>query len=404
MKRTLLRNARAILPNAAITTRDVLIEGATIRDIAPAITVEGPQHTIDGDGALLTPGLIDLHTHGVGVHLYEHSVEDLIGGCALLPRFGVTTVLPTLYRALGRESFDLLGKLAEAARRIDAVHIPGFHLEGPFLALAGAGAMTLHGDVRLLNDLFDACDGFVRAMSISPETPDILPVIEELVRRGVVPFITHTQASAEQTQRAIDAGARHATHFYDVFPIPVETEPGVRQVGAVEAILADERCTVDFICDGVHAPPIAIRATLTAKGWDRVACTTDSNLGAGLPAAHYDHPWGYRIRAEPNNAARIANPTHPEHDGLAGSTLTMNVGVSNLLRWFSNDGDAPWTAATSTPARIARLDDAGRIEIDRRADLVLWNDDFTPRLTLCGGRITHGQPLDTSPEPTFKRG
>ncbi|MBI2497232.1 MAG: N-acetylglucosamine-6-phosphate deacetylase, partial [Opitutae bacterium] len=119
-------------------------------------------------------------------------------------------------------------------------------------------------------------------------------------------FITHTRASVAQTEAAIDAGAVHATHFYDVFYPPTETDPGVRPVGAVETILADPRASVDFIADGIHVHPTAIRAALAAKTFAGVTLITDSNIGAGLPAGVYDTPWGYQVRVSPEEAARHA--------------------------------------------------------------------------------------------------
>src|SRR5262249_45336740 len=147
----------------------------------------------------------------------------------------------------------------------------------------------------LLKDMLAACQDRVAIMSISPDQKNVLPVIVHLKERGIVPFITHTRASVEQTQAAIEAGARHATHFYDVFPVPEEKDPGVRPVGAVEAILADRRVSVDFISDGVHVHPTAIRAAVAAKGWAGVILITDSNIGAGLPSGQYDTPWGYPV-------------------------------------------------------------------------------------------------------------
>ena len=111
------------------------------------------------------------------------------------------------------------------------------------------------GDLVLLNELLSATKGLVRAMSVSPDCSNIIPIIEELRDRNIAVFLTHTRATAAQTEAAVEAGARHATHFYDVFPIPPETEPGARPVGAVEVLLADARCSVDFICDGVHVDP-----------------------------------------------------------------------------------------------------------------------------------------------------
>ena len=205
----------------------------------PDRTPRDASELIDGGGRLLTPGLIDIHTHGIEQFAYESGPEQIVAAARRLGQYGTTCVLPTLYRVMSPERLGELERLAAALPQCEDACMPGFHLEGPFLALPGAGAQTIPGDVGLLDELLAAAGGKVLAMSISPEMPNILPVIERLCELGIVPFITHTRATVEQTEAAIDAGARHATHFYDVFPLPEETEPGVRPVGAVEAILAD---------------------------------------------------------------------------------------------------------------------------------------------------------------------
>ena len=262
MKDTVIANVRALEPGKGVIAGWVRIREGKIVELGPAAEETDNPHLperIDGGGRLLTPGLIDIHTHGIEQFAYEAGPEQLVAGLRLPARYGTTCVLPTLYRSLSRPRLGDLERLAAALPTVEDVCIPGFHMEGPFLALPGAGAETVPGDLGLLEELLAAADGRVAAMSISPEVPNILPVIERLCQRGIVPFMTHTRATAEQTQRAIDAGARHATHFYDVFPPPEETDPGVRPVGAVETILADPRCTVDFIADGVHVHPTAIR-------------------------------------------------------------------------------------------------------------------------------------------------
>jgi N-acetylglucosamine-6-phosphate deacetylase len=277
--------------------------------------------------------------------------------------------------------------------KVDAACLPGFHLEGPFLAITGAGADTLPGDLVLLKELLAATGDRVTAMSVSPDTPDIIPVIEHLAACNINVFITHTRATPEQTAAAIDAGARHATHFYDVFPVPAETDPGVRPVGAVEAILADRRCTVDFIADGVHVHPTAIRAAVVAKGWAGVSLITDSNIGAGLPAGIYETPWGFPIKTSPGNAARIDMPGHKSHGGLAGSSLTMDRGISNLRRWLNLPEEHVWAMGTANPARIAGLQSKGGLHPGMDADFVLWDEDSDGDLCACqtwvGGRCVY---------------
>jgi N-acetylglucosamine-6-phosphate deacetylase len=158
----------------------------------------------------------------------------------------------------------------------------------------------------------------------------------------------------------------------------------------VEAILADRSVSADFICDGVHVDPVAIRMTLYAKGWRQVLLITDANVGAGLPPGEYDTPWGFRIYAHPDKAARIIGD-HPYAGALAGSALPMNRGVANLMRWFGDEWpeEQLWAPGTLNPATLLGLEIKGRLNPGADADLVLWNDDFQPRITWVRGQITY---------------
>lgn len=390
MTDTFITNVQVLCPGQGVSAGGALIRDGRIAEIveAPAAP-RSAANVVDGHGCLLTPGLIDLHTHGVGTHLYERSVDDLHAAARLLPRFGTTCILPTLYRVMTRPSLNLLAAIANALDSVQGVSMPGLHLEGPFLALPGAGADTVPGDLGLLTEILHACRGRVLAMSISPETPNILPVIEHLRERRILPFITHTRATAEQTQAAIHAGAAHATHFYNVFPPPPETEPGCRACGAVEAVLADPRVSVDFICDGVHVPPVAIRAALAAKGYRGVILITDSNIGAGLPPGEYETTWGYRVSVAPGDAARIATPGHAHFGLLAGSALTMDQGIRNLSRWLTVPPHELFAMGTSNPARLLGLANKGQLRVGGDADLVLWDESLKPAQTWVAGECVY---------------
>ena len=368
-----IENVRLVFPGEKIATGSLQLADGKIAAI--------DFHPVTGQPPLLTPGLIDVHTHGIGQHIYEAGPAALGAAAAALARYGTTSVLPTLYAALTRDRLPELDVLAGA---LEKTSLPGFHLEGPFLALAGAGAHTLPGDLGLLAELLAACRHRVRAMSISPETPNIVPVIQRLREAGVAVFMTHTRASVDQTEAAIAAGAQHATHFYDVFPVPVETEPGVRPVGAVEVILADRRASVDFIADGVHVHPVAIKAALAAKGWSGIVLISDSNIGAGLTPGIHETPWGFRVRVAAGDAAR-----HETQGFLAGSALTMNAGIRNLLRWLHLPAEQVWAMGTLNPARLAGLTNKGRIAVGADADLVMWDDDLEPLKTWMGGKCVY---------------
>lgn len=344
---------------------------------------------VDGGGRLLTAGLIDLHIHGIEQWLFESGPDALVDGVNALAKYGVTTVLPTLYRVMSEDQFEVLSTLSEALDNCLGVNVAGFHLEGPFLKLSGAGAQTRDGDVAYLDRLIEATQGRISAMSISPDTPGVLPVIRHLVKQGIAVFMTHTQADVDQTLAAIEAGARHATHFYDVFPAPEIIEAGVRPVGCVETILADPKVSVDFIADGVHVHPMAIKMALATKGADGVILITDANIGAGLGEGVYDTPWGFTVRVREGDAARIDLPGDRRHGSLAGSALTMPRGIANLRQWLKIPDDQVWAMATRNPAHRMGWLNKGVLTVGSDADLVIWDDDdqgLRPWKTFVGGR------------------
>lgn len=426
MSPILIRNVRFVDPGVGITQGDVLVRDGKIAEAGVVERADGAD-VVDGRGRLLTPGLFDVHTHGIMHNLFE-TPEGLRAAAKELGRFGVTSVLPTIVPQVREGWIENLGRIAAATASVSEVHIPGLHIEGPFMAIGGAACPTLPGDVDLLERILDVCEGRIAAMSISPDAPGIVPVIRRLRERNVTVFLTHTRATAEQGDAAIEAGAIHATHFYDVFYAPEVTEPGVRPTGVVEAALADPRVTVDFIADGVHVHPTAIRAAVAAKSWEGVILITDSNIGAGLPEGVYDTVWGFQVRVKPNDAAR-----HAEKNSLAGSALTMNRGMANLLKWLggrdglrlkaeslSGEPNSPgkaglksstlnlrpsaprlvprpsslaphqiWAMGTLNPARLMGLTTKGRLAPGYDADIVLWNDDLTPVQTWLGGRTTY---------------
>ena len=126
-------------------------------------------------------------------------------------------------------------------------------------------------------------------------------------------------------------------------------------------------------------------ACVRAKTCRSVAIVTDANIGAGLPAGKYETPWGYPVEVEPGNGARIADPSHRYHGALAGSALTMNAAMANVLKWIDAPPEQIWAMGTANPARIARLPHKGNLTPGHDADAVLWNKDLTPAVTWLRG-------------------
>ena len=158
----------------------------------------------------------------------------------------------------------------------------------------------------------------------------------------------------------------------------------MRPVGAVEAILADRTVSVDFIADGIHVHPAAIKAAVAAKGYRGVTLITDSIVGAGLPPGRYDTPWGFQVQLAEGDAPRTVEGNH-----LAGSSLTMNQGMRNLLSWLDLPPEQVWAMGTSNPADVVGLEGVGRLHVGDWADLVLWDDDLRPAQTWVRGELTY---------------
>jgi len=387
MDAQLITNVRIVEPGRQILPGQILIHGGRIAAVGSIDVPLPPDATsVDGQGRLLTPGLIDVHTHGVMQFIYECGPDALLSATLKLGQFGVTCAVPTIVPRVEPALLEKLEQIADAIPSVRGVRIPGLHLEGPFVAITGAACATVKGDMGLLEELISACRGRVSVMSVSPETPNVLSVIKRLRELGIRVFLTHTCASVEETQAAIDAGATHATHFYDVFPAPPESDPGVRPVGVVETVLAHRRATVDFIADGVHVHPMAIRAAVAVKGYEGVVLITDASVGAGLPPGEYDTPWGYRVRVRDGDAAR-----HSEKNYLSGSTLTMNQGMANLLKWLDLPAEKVWAMGTKNPARLLGLKTQGSLEIGMDADMVLWDEDLLPVRTWVGGECVYAR-------------
>jgi N-acetylglucosamine-6-phosphate deacetylase len=345
---------------------------------------------VDGAGCFLAPGFIDLHTHGLLTHLVDRGPGDVAGMSKALPRFGVTGFLPTVCPKSEGEDADHIQALAEAVS--GGAAILGFHIEGPYMAVRGGlpEIATGKADPRRVQRLIDAAKPYRAVFSVSPEYPGIIDALLVMTQDGAPAFITHTAAGVEETEAAIAAGACHATHFYDAFPVPPETDAGVRPCGTVEAILADPDASVDFILDGVHVDPVAARMAWRCKGPDRLCLITDANVGTGLPPGRYEFLGGIEVSfSEPGGPARMTEKSH--HPGaLAGSGLTMDRAVRNAAAWLGLELPETIRLASANPARVLGLQDRkGRVARGYDADLVLLDENLHVRRTWVGGECRY---------------
>lgn len=389
MRELFILYADVIGPDRVIENGAVLVRQGRIAQVFEAPPdIPDDADIVDAHGMTLAPGFIDLHIHGSGDYLIDNGPDDLAGLSKWLPRTGTTAFLPTVCPLPPGEDAAFVASLARVAPR--GASFLGLHLEGPFLTLTGALPPEALGraDPDRVRALIEACAPLPAIFSVAPDFEDIEPLLPIMAQGGRPVFMTHTQADAEQTQRAVDAGVRHATHFYDVFYAPPETDIGKRPCGAVEVALADPRVTVDFILDGEHVEPVAVRAALAAKGKEGVCLITDANLGAGAAPGVYQFGKHAIEFAYPGAPARFTD-AHPEYPGaLAGSGLRMDQAVRNAVDMLGLDLADAVRMASTNPARVLGVhDQKGAIAPNYDADLVLLDADARPVRTWVGGRL-----------------
>lgn len=337
-----------------------------------------------GDSFII-PGFIDMHIHGIHYSLVDNGPDNLLEMCRILPQYGVTGFLPTVAPRPAGEDAAFLSELSGI--NTEGAQILGFHLEGPFLKLTGAlpaDAISESNESRV-QSLIRAALPFKAVFSISPDVKGIEKLLPVMSSNNTPVFMTHTAASVKETQIAIDSGARHATHFYDVFPCPPISEPGVRPCGAVEAILADERVSVDFILDGVHVDPVAVQMALIckSKGPGCVCLITDANVGAGLEPGRFV----FLNTGEIEFAYRGSPARMVKNNELAGSGLTMDQALRNAVKWLKLTLPEAVNLVSANPAKVLGLERSkGKLDKSYDADLVILDKELNVRQTWIAGK------------------
>lgn len=349
------------------------------------ITQIKPQYKIiDFGDSYIVPGFIDLHLHGIHTWLVDNGGSDLSKICQTLPKYGVTGFLPTVAPLPKGEDAEFLTLLAQTVTY--GAEILGFHLEGPFLKITGALTTdSISGAEKdRVKSLIEAAKPYKAVFSISPDVEGIEKLIPMMAANNTQVFMTHTAATVKETQTAINLGVRHATHFYDVFPCPEITEPGVRPCGAVETILADERVSVDFILDGVHVDPIAVKMALINKknGTGKVCLITDANVGAGLEPGRFV----FGKSGEIEFAYRGAPARSVKDNTLAGSGLTMDQALRNAIKWLDLKLPEASKLISLNPAKVLGLEHRkGLLMPGYDADFTVLNDKLEVLQTWING-------------------
>jgi N-acetylglucosamine-6-phosphate deacetylase len=337
-------------------------------------------HQLDGnlpveiiDAEVVSPGLIDLQVNGADGAEVDDDPDHIVQISRWSVRTGVTAWLPTIVTA----DASFYPRVFDAYSRVDpsiGATPLGLHLEGPFLAPARKGAHQLHFIEAASDELFDSWldqEG-IRLVTLAPERPGGIERIRALVERGIVVSLGHTDATYDDFLAGVDAGATKATHLFNAMSPMHHRKPG-----AMMATMTDDRITAGLIPDAVHSHPATVRLALRAKGPERIAIVSDMMAATGLGSGTYE--LGGQTVLVDGMTAQLEDGT------LAGSVLTMDQAVRNLVEWADVSIGTALFMATQVPADLLGDRTRGRLSVGTRADLAIWSHDLQVQRTIVGG-------------------
>ena len=380
-----------ISPTGMVERPLLLVSEGKIVEIGVRAAREAPTGAtlVDLGDAILAPGYIDLHIHGgSGFDVMGDDPAGLPAVERLLVRHGVTGYFPTTVTAPLDATLRALERLAIAIEvgkrdrdsgsgaRADSLAQPlGIHLEGPFLSHVRKGvhpeADLLPPRIETFERFWQAARGHIGMMTVAPELEGAVELIAEAARRGVCVSLGHSDADLAAARRGVEAGARHATHTFNAMRPLDHRSPGI-----LGAVLTDSRLSADMIVDGIHLDPVIVALVANAKGAERTVLVTDALAATGMPDGHYRLG---SMDVEVKDGRCTANGT------LAGSVLTMDKAVRNLMSFTGWSLADAVRAGSRNPARAAGLTGKGILTAGADADFVALNAAGEVLRTFIGG-------------------
>lgn len=353
--------------NGQFTKIDVRVENGVIAEIG---TLEATGEVVDGEGKLLLPGLLEIHSHGCVGEDFSTSDEK---GVEKMRRYylenGITSVLATtMTEEPGRlrRAMETIDRAAQGTS--EGCRILGINMEGPFLSPAKKGAhdeQYLKAPSAELLEELDALSGHrIKLVDLAPELPGGMEFIRKYAGKKVL-SLAHTGIGYDEAIAAFDAGANHVTHLFNAMNDPKHREPGI-----VGAVCDRENVFAEFICDGIHNHPSIIRMMFAACP-EKLVLISDSMSACGMPDGDYELG-GLAVTVQ-NGKATLKDGT------IAGSAVNVFTCMKRVVS-FGVPLEQAVAAATQNPAKsIGVSDQYGVIRPGAAADLLLT----TPDLALC---------------------
>ena len=356
----------------------VTIDGGVVTAIEAVKSAEPvAPDVLGGPRSRIVPGLIDAQINGAFGQDFADPDADLAVVCRGLPRFGVTAFVPTIVSSAPGVYGPALANLRREPVAGEA-RVLGVHLEGPFISPELAGT---HDPEQLRPPSIEEATAWleadnVRYVTLAPELPGALELIEFFVGRGVRVALGHSGADWAAAEAAARVGATLVTHVFNAMGPLRHRDPGL--VGYALA----SHVTAGFIADGNHLAFDTIRLLARVKAPDELMLVTDALAGLGMPPGRY--PLGDREYVSDGTAGRLDDGT------LSGSLLPLNLALRNLVDAVGLEAATAIRLATLNSARVLGVDPgAGRIAVGGAADLAVLDERWDVEVTIAGGAVAY---------------
>ena len=381
--KTLIKNVNVVTAKEVINNGAVVIEDGLIVKIGQDTASE----VIDGKGAYLIPGFIDLHCHGgIGLDFIDCSKEEMEKLSSFHLRHGTTTMLATTLTARPEITENCLKTFAEYKEKNPDGILIGMHMEGPWFSPAQCGAQDPFNmakpskkEIERIKEQYP----FVLRASVAPELEGAMEFGRKGSELGIVISVGHTDADFDTVVKASENGYTLMTHFYSGMK-GVERVNSYRVAGAVEAGYYLDDMDVEIIADGKHLPYSLLKLIYKIKGADKIALITDATRGCGFPNGTKTFIGPKQDAMEiiiDDDVAKLGQGS------FAGSTATYDRLYRTMADAVGKDFVALSIMASTTPARIMGFKDRGEIAVGKRADLILMSENLEIEKIIYKGNI-----------------